>query len=530
MKQPAQRCKFGLLLLTVLLVRFNLIGQESLYLEKNITGKLSPKSVVHNGNGLFFAQNMMYRHTVSVYNRDFELVKRISDRIDPKKYGLKYDSSLRGGPVECAFSNKGKYAWVSNYSMIGGGKKAFNNPGCDGCSSSSKYDSSYVYKINTESLQIEKVIQVGAVPKYVAVSPDNKWVIVSNWSSGDISIISTETEREVKRVKIGTFPRGVVVDSESKYAYVTVMGRKKIVEVDLKNYKTKSIEVGKGPRHLCISPDNKYLYLTLNSENKLVKINRSDWSAEYIKTGHQPRSMTIDQTGSFAYLVNYNDHSFSKYDLVNMKKLAETKTKKKPIGITYDDLEKKVWVACYSGTIQVFKDSLVKSKLIDSKSDESKKGTMDLAINTERLSVSNLEAENDSLKSNEKEFKVSNKGLSYEPLKFNWLPSIEELSLLQVKRKESKIESKVNKVLTDKEEIEEGTYLIVLGAYKDADNAKQKMEKLISNGTACDSYFNASKQITYVFSKQFISLDKAELYRDEQIGSGVSCWIFNKNQ
>ena len=116
---------------------------SSLYHLHSIAGRISPKSVVHNGKGIFFAQNMMYKHTVTVYDRNYKLLKTINDRVDPATYGWpQYTEPIKGGPVECCFSPDGKYAWVSNYNMSGGGAAHFNKPGCDGCSSSSKYDSS----------------------------------------------------------------------------------------------------------------------------------------------------------------------------------------------------------------------------------------------------------------------------------------------------------------------------------------------------------------------------------------------------
>mgnify|MGYP000200315154 CR=1 FL=1 len=38
---------------------------------------LQPKSIVHSGTGLFFAQNMMYRHNISVFNRQSNLIATI---------------------------------------------------------------------------------------------------------------------------------------------------------------------------------------------------------------------------------------------------------------------------------------------------------------------------------------------------------------------------------------------------------------------------------------------------------------------
>ena len=66
-----------------------------------LTGNLSPKSVVASGTGLYFAQNMMYRHTISVFDETKTLIKTIPDSVDLKAYG--YDvagDSYRGAPVE----------------------------------------------------------------------------------------------------------------------------------------------------------------------------------------------------------------------------------------------------------------------------------------------------------------------------------------------------------------------------------------------------------------------------------------------
>ncbi|MDG2227836.1 MAG: hypothetical protein P8L20_08915 [Flavobacteriales bacterium] len=80
---------------------------------KIIEGKINPKSIVHSGNGLFFAQNMMYKHTVTVYNRNFQLLKTISDKVELNKYGYSKRKGLyRGAPVECTFTHNGRYAWV----------------------------------------------------------------------------------------------------------------------------------------------------------------------------------------------------------------------------------------------------------------------------------------------------------------------------------------------------------------------------------------------------------------------------------
>jgi hypothetical protein len=69
--------------------------------------------------GRVIAQNMMYNHTISVFTPD---------------------------------------GYVSNYSMYG---KSFGPEGLDTCSPASAPDSSFLYRIDTTTLKIDRVIPVG---------------------------------------------------------------------------------------------------------------------------------------------------------------------------------------------------------------------------------------------------------------------------------------------------------------------------------------------------------------------------------
>src|SRR5919112_287065 len=60
---------------------------------KRIRGDISPKSVTATGTGLVFAQNMMYRHTVTVYDRKFRLVATIPDEVTPRDFGHPLDGT-----------------------------------------------------------------------------------------------------------------------------------------------------------------------------------------------------------------------------------------------------------------------------------------------------------------------------------------------------------------------------------------------------------------------------------------------------
>ncbi|AFY47923.1 YVTN family beta-propeller repeat protein [Nostoc sp. PCC 7524] len=329
---------------------------QRMKLIKTISGKISPKSVVYSGNGLFFAQNMMYNHTITVYNRNYELVKEIPDAVDLSKYGYaKVKGKYRGAPVEASFSHNGKYAWVSNYQMYGPG---FNNPGSDNCHPSQKTDKSFLYRINTDTLEIDSVIQVGSVPKYVATSADERLILVSNWCSWDLSVVDAAENREIQRIKLGRYPRGIAVDANSETAYVAVMGSYDIAAVSLRDFSVKWLRnVGQSPRHLNIDPNGKYLYASLNGEGKIAKISLSQRKViNKISTGNAPRSMVLSDDGHILYVVNYKENTVSKVRTRDMKVLQKVNVDANPIGITYDPKTREVWVACYSGNIMIFQD------------------------------------------------------------------------------------------------------------------------------------------------------------------------------
>ncbi len=321
-----------------------------------IRGNLSPKSIVHSGKGLFFAQNMMYSHTITVYDRQYNLVATIDDRVDLSTFGHdQYSGTFRGSPVEAAFSHNGKYAWVSNYQMYGPG---FDRPGDDICDPYSQLDPSTVYRINTETLNIEAVIWVGSVPKYVATTPNNRLVLVSNWCSWDLSAIDTQQNKEIKRIPLDAYPRGIEVDSQSEFAYVAIMGSDDIAKINLHDYSVQWFkEVGVTPRHLNLDPLAPYLYVSFNLQGTVGKLEVNTGKIlREVSTGNAPRSMVISEDSQFLYVVNYNSDTLTKVRTKDMKVLQTIPTEAAPIGITYDPKTHQIWVACYTGSLMIFQD------------------------------------------------------------------------------------------------------------------------------------------------------------------------------
>ncbi len=179
------------------------------------------------------------------------MVKTIPDTVDMSQFGFPgHPGITHGAPVEAAFTPDAKYAYVSNYSMYGTGFGPEGNDNCTPSSAEAAGDTnSYVYRINTSTLEIDQVIEVGLVPKYLAVSPNAKWLLVANWCSYDLSIVNIAEAKEVARLPMGAYPRGIAISPDSSTAYVAIMGGYDVVKVDLNTLtEVGSFYVGYNPR------------------------------------------------------------------------------------------------------------------------------------------------------------------------------------------------------------------------------------------------------------------------------------------
>jgi YVTN family beta-propeller protein len=332
-------------------------ADTKMQLIKTINGSISPKSVRSSGDGVVSAHNMMYNHSITVYDaRTFELIKTVPDSVSLKNFGYsKYASLFNGAPVEGTYSPDGKYLYVSNYAMYGPG---YNKEGHDTCSPASGFDTSFVYRINRSNYEIDAVYPVGSVPKVVEVTPDNKYLLVTNWCSYTLTVISIETQKTVKTIKIGRYPRGISVSKDSKKAYVAEMGGNRIHVINLEDFTVTFIPIGSNPRAIVLSPDNSKLYVTMNLSGQVASWDLiANQAGKSIKTGKAARSLAISSDGTAIFVVNFDSDTISKVRTSDMKVLQTLKACNEPIGITFDAATNNTWVACYKGQIKIYSNN-----------------------------------------------------------------------------------------------------------------------------------------------------------------------------
>ena len=75
-----------------------------------------------------------------------------------------------------------------------------------------------------------------------------------------------------------------------------------------------------------------------------------------VATGNEPRSAALAADGANLFVVNYESASVSKIRTSDMTVVQTVGTATHPIGITYDDETRELWVACYIGRILLFRN------------------------------------------------------------------------------------------------------------------------------------------------------------------------------
>lgn len=334
---------------------------------RTMSGGLAPKSIVGTPSGRFFAQNVTYLHTITVFDRRFKRIATIRDAV--RLSFLRRGQSrltVQGAPVEAAVSVDGRSVFVSQYSMYGTG---FWSPGFDHCTEDDTIDESYVYRIDVATLRKVRAYRVGEVPKFLAASPDGRHLLVANWCSMDVSVVDLRRAKEIARIPMGINPRGIAFSPDGSRAWVSVVGERRIAVIDMTRLRVvRTLDgVGDRPRHLAMSRNGRFLYVAVEGyevpglrDGSLLKLDPETGRVVARIDGLlEPRTMVLAPDGRSLYVVDYLAGTLIKVDTSTMRVLQRVPLGYHPIGVTYDAATAHVWVAGYGGTIWVLKDRAV---------------------------------------------------------------------------------------------------------------------------------------------------------------------------
>ncbi|MDR7073102.1 bifunctional YncE family protein/alkaline phosphatase family protein [Fictibacillus barbaricus] len=188
-----------------------------------------------------------------------------------------------------------------------------------------------------------KQVKLGSFPIGGALSPDGKYLVVSNAGVGPQTLQVIDTENQVITQTISyEWPEAVYLGAafspDGKTFYVSAGGNNKIRVFDFSNGKLterESIAMKKDkktefyPAGISISPNGDYLYAANNVDHSVSKINLSTKQITAISSvGKSPYAAVLSTDGSELYVSNWGESSLT---VLNTKDLTVKKTI--PVGL-----------------------------------------------------------------------------------------------------------------------------------------------------------------------------------------------------
>jgi YVTN family beta-propeller protein len=150
-----------------------------------------------------------------------------------------------------------------------------------------------VTAIDTRSGEVIQQIPTGAGAEGIAVTPDDRFVLVTNREAGTFSVIDTSNDEIVHSMEVGGFPIRVEVTPDGKRALVSQATAQTLLEIHVDGWKKgRELAVGQMPVGIEIRPDGKVAYVANTRDDMLTVVDLDDFSVLMtISGGDEPDGM-----------------------------------------------------------------------------------------------------------------------------------------------------------------------------------------------------------------------------------------------
>lgn len=130
-----------------------------------------------------------------------------------------------------------------------------------------------VWVIDASTDAVVARVPVGKHPAHVVVSPDGLLAYVSNSADNTISVIDAVAHSPVAAIPVGKFPHGLRISPDGKEIYIADMKGGTVSVVDTASRKeVAQIPVGKMPAQVGFTPDGRLVAVSLAGENAVAVI------------------------------------------------------------------------------------------------------------------------------------------------------------------------------------------------------------------------------------------------------------------
>lgn len=333
------------------------------------------KSVLFNSTGSrLYAMNL---EGMSIYEFDQPSRKVVKEfKFKPTK-GTGWDyvkerpiASFQEKPVEACMSHNDKLLWVSLHNAEGlvpirVDSIEKNEAPADAVKQAVKR----VYVTQPGSTKKDSfnvpLITTGKTPKVISKTKDDKYLLVSNWHSYNVSVLEMDADqypygKVISTIPVSSIPRGVAVDDQNNKSYVAIMGGASIAVIDNATWtKESDMPVASNPRHVVMDTAGR-LFVSYNKLAKIACIEAGTGKTLFTAPTHaQPRTIVLSKNHKFIFVTCYSSDYVDVYKINddNFAKIASLPCKGHPVGVDIFENDEKLeaWVCSYSnGSISVF--------------------------------------------------------------------------------------------------------------------------------------------------------------------------------
>lgn len=241
---------------------------------------VNPKSVHLNPSGSrAWVPNFGFMGHDNVYVYDSETLQQVGTVTFP------------GNAVEVTFTHDGQTAFVSNFRR------------------------GNVERVNPRTFAVEDSVHIGANPKYMVVSADNRTLYAAAYSGMAVAVIDIETFEIVRRLRTGRRPRGMTLLPD---------GRLLVASFSSDFIQVFNPETGRELRRFNTCPMPRHLQMRDGDSRVFVTCTRGSIGVYNVETGRRlihahvgtnPRSLDLSPDGRFAVTANFGSDNVSVYDI-----------------------------------------------------------------------------------------------------------------------------------------------------------------------------------------------------------------------
>jgi YVTN family beta-propeller protein len=173
------------------------------------------------------------------------------------------------------------------------------------------------------------------------------------YPAGRLTIIETASHAVVEMIEVGACPETVTVSPDGAHVYVTHYDTCSVSAVDLATASTTAVVLRDAPLAVVFGPDSAHAYV--RNERSLTVIDTMTNDTVDIDTGDLPRGLQLSPDGKRAYVTNFGDRTLSVVDTITNSVTTTVDVPGYPEAVAVSPDGERVYVGDYwSGTVAVF--------------------------------------------------------------------------------------------------------------------------------------------------------------------------------